>query len=205
MPMHVGLATGFANHAPIDDRKFVREELAQLTLAEELGFESVWITEHHFSEYSVSPNPLFYLGHLAARTKRMRLGTQVMVVPWHDPVRLTEEIVLLDHVSNGRAIIGFGRGLARMEFEGMRVDQSEARERFDESVGMIMSAMETGYIGQWQDLQATSPRDSPAPDPLAERPGLLRRRLACIDGGGRAAWPRPAISWPADGGGPCAE
>src|SRR5262249_48726973 len=127
--MHVGIATDFANHAPIDDRHFVREELAQLELAEELGFESAWITEHHFSEYSLSPNPLFYLGFLAGRTKRMRLGTQVLVVPWHDPVRLAEEIILLDQVSNGRAVIGFGRGLARMEFEGMRVDQATARER----------------------------------------------------------------------------
>ncbi len=97
--MHVGIATGFANHGAIDDARFVREELTQLVLAAELGFESVWITEHHFSDYSISPNPLFYLAYLAARHPRVRLGTQVLVVPWHDPVRLCEEISLLDHVS----------------------------------------------------------------------------------------------------------
>lgn len=144
--MHVGIATGFANHSRIDDRQFIREELAQLELAEELGFQSAWITEHHFSDYSISPNPLFYLGYLAGRTRRMRLGTQVLVVPWHDPVRLAEEIILLDHLSGGRAVIGFGRGLARMEYEGLRVDQGEARQRFDESVAMVMAALETGFI-----------------------------------------------------------
>ena len=86
--MHVGIATGFANHSELDDVRFVREELTQLELAAELGFESVWITEHHFSSYSISPNPLMYLSYLAGRHPRVRLGTQVLVVPWHDPVRM---------------------------------------------------------------------------------------------------------------------
>lgn len=144
--MHVGISTGFANHSKVDDTRFVREELAQLDLAAELGFESAWITEHHFSDYSVSPNPLMYLAYLAGRHPRLRLGTQVLVVPWHDPVRLAEEIVLLDQVSGGRALIGFGRGLSRMEYEGLRVDQSEARQRFDESVRITMQAMRSGVL-----------------------------------------------------------
>ena len=144
--MHVGLATGFANHSKIDDGQFLKEEFTQLQLADELGFDSIWITEHHFSDYSISPNPLFYLAHLAGRTKRVRLGTQVVVVPWHDPVRLAEEIAMLDHMSGGRALLGFGRGLARMEYEGLRIDQGEARQRFDETVAMVMNAMETGFI-----------------------------------------------------------
>jgi alkanesulfonate monooxygenase SsuD/methylene tetrahydromethanopterin reductase-like flavin-dependent oxidoreductase (luciferase family) len=144
--MHVGIATGFANHTKVEDAQFIREEFTQLTLADELGFDSIWMTEHHFSDYSISPNPLFYLAYLAGRTRRARLGTQVVVVPWHDPVRLAEEISMLDHMSGGRAVIGFGRGLARMEYEGLRVDQAEARQRFDESVAMVMRAMETGFI-----------------------------------------------------------
>jgi alkanesulfonate monooxygenase SsuD/methylene tetrahydromethanopterin reductase-like flavin-dependent oxidoreductase (luciferase family) len=144
--MHVGIATGFANHSKIDDVQFVREEFVQLEVAAELGFESIWITEHHFSDYSVSPNPLMYLAYLAGRHPRVRLGTQVIVVPWHDPVRLAEEILLLDHVSGGRALIGFGRGLSRREYEGLRVDQGEARQRFDESVAMILRAFQTGTI-----------------------------------------------------------
>jgi len=114
--MHVGLSTGFANHSHFDDVRFIREEMDQCLLAEELGFDSIWITEHHFSDYSIAPNPLQYLTWLAGKTKHVRLGTQVVVVPWHDPVRLAEEIAVLDHLSGGRAIIGFGRGLARMEY-----------------------------------------------------------------------------------------
>ena len=168
--MHVGLATGFANHSRIDDGQFVQEEFTQLTLADELGFDSIWMTEHHFSDYSISPNPLFYLAHLAARTKRVRLGTQVVVVPWHDPVRLAEEIAMLDHMSGGRAILGFGRGLARMEYEGLRIDQGEARQRFDETVAMVMQAMETGYI-EWDGEIFKQPRREIRPRPVRSLKG----------------------------------
>ena len=174
--MHVGIASGFANHSRIDDRQFVREELGQLELAAELGFESIWITEHHFSDYSISPNPLMYLAYFAGRHPRVRLGTQVLVVPWHDPVRMAEEILLLDHVSGGRALIGFGRGLSRREYEGMRVDQGEARQRFDESVAMVMRAMETGVIEGGELFK--QPRRELRPRPI--RP--LKGRAFCAAG-----------------------
>jgi alkanesulfonate monooxygenase SsuD/methylene tetrahydromethanopterin reductase-like flavin-dependent oxidoreductase (luciferase family) len=144
--MHVGICTGFANYQHVDDTRFMQEELKQLLLCDELGYDSVWMTEHHFDDYSISPAPLMTLAWLAARTKHVRLGTAVIVAPWHDPVRLAEQISWLDHLSGGRALIGFGRGLARLEFEGLRIDQSKARELFDEVVDMVMKAMETGYI-----------------------------------------------------------
>jgi len=175
--MHVGLATGFANHSKVEDGQFLREEFTQLQLADELGFESVWITEHHFSDYSISPNPLYYLGYLAGRTKHVRLGTQVVVVPWHDPVRLCEEIAMLDHMSGGRAVIGFGRGLSRMEYEGLRVDQGQARERFDETVAMVMRAMDTGFIeGDGEIFK--QPRREIRPRPVRS----LRGRAFCAAG-----------------------
>ncbi len=174
--MHVGLSTGFANHSQVDDVRFLKEELAQCVLADELGFDSVWITEHHFSDYSIAPNPLQYLTWLAGKTKHVRLGTQVVVVPWHDPVRLAEEIAVLDHVSDGRAIIGFGRGLARMEYEGLRVDQSKARELFDEIVPMVMNAMETGYIEGGEIFK--QPRREIRPRPVRS----LKGRAFCAAG-----------------------
>ena len=173
--MHVGLSSGFANHSKVDDTRFLREEMAQLLLADELGFESLWITEHHFSDYSIAPNPLQYLTWLAARTKA-RLGTQVVVVPWHDPVRLAEEIAVLDQLSGGRCIIGFGRGLARMEYEGLRVDQGKARELFDEIVPMVMNAMETGYIEGGATFK--QPRREIRPRPVRS----LRGRAFCAAG-----------------------
>ncbi|HXS28402.1 MAG TPA: LLM class flavin-dependent oxidoreductase [Steroidobacteraceae bacterium] len=174
--MHVGIASGFANHSKVDDRQFIREELMQLELAAELGFESIWITEHHFSDYSVSPNPLMYLAYLAGRHPRVRLGTQVIVVPWHDPVRLCEEIVLLDHVSGGRALLGFGRGLSRMEYEGLRVDQAQARERFDETVKMIMGALESGVVEGGELFK--QPRREIRPRPMR----TLKGRAFCAAG-----------------------
>ncbi len=174
--MHVGLSTGFANHSKVDDARFIREEMTQLLLAEELGFDSLWMTEHHFSDYSISPSPVQYLTWLAAKTKHVRLGTQVIVVPWHDPVRLAEEIAVLDHLSGGRAIIGFGRGLARMEYEGLRVDQNKARELFDEIVPMVMNAMETGYIEGGEHFK--QPRREIRPKPIRS----LRGRAFCAAG-----------------------
>jgi alkanesulfonate monooxygenase SsuD/methylene tetrahydromethanopterin reductase-like flavin-dependent oxidoreductase (luciferase family) len=174
--MHVGIASGFANHSRIDDAQFIGEELEQLELAATLGFESIWITEHHFSDYSISPNPLVYLAYLAARHPKVRLGTQVLVVPWHDPVRLCEEIALVDHVSGGRALIGFGRGLSRREYEGLRVDQAEARQRFDESVAMILRAFDTGIVEGGEIYR--QPRREIRPRPL--RP--LKGRAFCAAG-----------------------
>ena len=99
--MHVGLASGFAHQRGKDypDQQFVQEEVENLVLAEELGFDSVWITEHHFSDYSMSNDPLQLLTYIAGRTKRVKLGTQVIIVPWHQPVRLADlrgQVVLLD-------------------------------------------------------------------------------------------------------------
>ena len=120
--MHVGYGTGFQHLSGTSDTQFMREELGNCEAAESLGFESVWATEHHFDSYSISPDVCQLLSYLAGKTKRIKLGSMVIVVPWHDPVRLAEQIVLLDHYSGGRYILGVGRGLARREFEGLRID-----------------------------------------------------------------------------------
>jgi len=167
--MHVGLCTGFSNYRKIDDAQFMQEELKQILLGEELGYDSIWMTEHHFDDYSLSPAPLMTLAWLAANTKRMRLGTAVIVAPWHDPVRLTEQLVWLDHLSGGRMVAGFGRGLARLEYEGLRIDQSKARELFDEIVGLVINAMETGFIEGGEIFK--QPRREIRPRPLRSLKG----------------------------------
>ena len=146
--MHVGLATGMAHQRgnAYPDVQFVQEEIENLVLAEELGFDSVWITEHHFSDYSMSNDPLQLLTYIAGRTKRIKLGTQVIIVPWHDPVRLAEGIINLDILSRGRAILGFGNGLAPHEYQGLRIDQNNARELYTEILEMVIPALETGII-----------------------------------------------------------
>ncbi len=174
--MHVGMSTGFANHRGINDGQFLQEEMKQILYGEELGYDSIWITEHHFSDYSIAPSPLQYLTWIAGKTRRMRLGTSVVVVPWHDPVRIAEEIAVLDHLSGGRAIIGFGRGLGRMEYEGFRVDQSKAREIFDEAVPLVLKALETGIIEGGKIFNI--PRREIRPAPLRS----LQGRAFCAAG-----------------------
>ena len=144
--MHVGYGTGFQHLGGYSDALFMREELGNCELAESRGFDSVWVTEHHFDNYSISPDVCQLLSYLAGKTKRIKLGSMVIVVPWHDPVRLTEQISLLDHVSGGRYILGVGRGLARREFEGLRIDQNEGRQRFDEYTKMVLDALESGFV-----------------------------------------------------------
>ena len=146
--MHVGMATGFAHQRDKDypDVQFVQEEIENLVLAEELGFDSVWITEHHFSDYSMSNDPLQLLTYIAGRTKRIKLGTQCIIVPWHDPVRLAEKIINLDILSGGRALLGFGGGLSPHEFSGLGIDQSNARQLYTEILEAVIPAIDSGVI-----------------------------------------------------------
>lgn len=146
--MHVGIATGFQHQRgnEVDDRQFLKEDLDMAIEAEDLGFESVWVTEHHFSNYSISPSPLQSLAYLAGRTKRMKLGTQVVVLPWNDPVRVAEQALWLDNVTDGRLLLGFGRGLGKMEYDGLRVDINQTRQLYREYAELIIAALETGVI-----------------------------------------------------------
>jgi alkanesulfonate monooxygenase SsuD/methylene tetrahydromethanopterin reductase-like flavin-dependent oxidoreductase (luciferase family) len=94
------------------------EEVDQMVLAEELGFDSIWLTEHHYADYGLSSAPSVLLATVAARTRRIRLGIAVYVIPFHHPLRLAEETASIDILSGGRLIVGLGRGNRPMEFFG---------------------------------------------------------------------------------------
>ncbi len=145
--MHIGYATTFQNPLKAKtDRDIWKSEVYFCDLVDKLGFDSIWSTEHHFTDYEMIPNPLQFLTFVAGRTKHARLGTMVVVLPWHDPVRVAEEIVVLENLSDGRLILGVGRGLATTEFEGFRINMGESRDRFIESAQAILASLETGYI-----------------------------------------------------------
>ncbi len=110
-------------------------------MAERLGFDSIWTLDHHFTGYVMSPDPVALLMYVAGRTQRIQLGTAVIVLPWHDPVEVAEKIALLDLVSGGRTIYGFGRGAASIEYAGFRIPMEEARERFVESALIIRKGL----------------------------------------------------------------
>ena len=107
--MKVGIALNMLCQAGRSDASVVGEHLALGDLAEPLGFDSLFALEHHFTGYAMSPSPLQLLSYYAGRTKRITLGTSVIVLPWHDPIRVAEQIALLDILCGGRCMFAFGR------------------------------------------------------------------------------------------------
>jgi len=143
--MHVGFSSMFANpDGALTDQSTYDRDLHLFDLAEPLGFDSVWTVEHHFSGYSMSPSPLVFLAYMAGRTERVKIGSQVVVLNWHDPLRVAEEVALLDNLSGGRFILGIGRGLSRKEYDGYRVDLDSSRDRFLEYAEMVIGGLESG-------------------------------------------------------------
>ena len=144
--MHVGSSTFFQNHRQaLTDVEVYKNELRLADMVEPLGFDSIWGVEHHFTDYTMCPDVLQFLSYMAGRTKTVQLGSMVVVLPWHNPVRVAEQFSVLDHLSDGRAIIGVGRGLARVEFDGFKLEMSESRTRFAESTKLLVQALEDGY------------------------------------------------------------
>ncbi len=144
--MHVGTAVIFQGVGEgRTDRNVYRNELRLGDLAEPLGFESLWGVEHHFTEYTMCPDVLQYLSYFAGRTEKIQLGSMVVVLPWHDPMRVAEQVAVLDHLSDGRFVLGIGRGLGRVEFEGFGVEQEDSRAIFVESARMILEGLERGW------------------------------------------------------------
>ena len=143
--MNVGMAVIFQN--PFDarpDREVYADELRLADLADPLGFDSIWGVEHHFTDYTMCPDVLQFLTFMAGRSARLGLGSMVVVLPWHDPLRVAEQVTMLDNLSGGRLILGIGRGLGRVEFEGFRVPMEESRPRFVEGAAMLLRGLEDG-------------------------------------------------------------
>ena len=147
------------------DREIWKQELQLVLQAEALGFDSVWGVEHHFTDYTMSPDVLQFLTYVAGKTQRVRLGSMVVVLPWHDPMRVAEQISLLDHVSDGRFIFGMGRGLGRVEFDGFGVPMENSRGLFDEGAEMILKALETGTC-EYDGKYVQQPRRDIRPRPF---------------------------------------
>jgi alkanesulfonate monooxygenase SsuD/methylene tetrahydromethanopterin reductase-like flavin-dependent oxidoreductase (luciferase family) len=171
--MEVGLGLTFQNlEDRVTDKEVFRHELAMAAEAETVGFDSVWTPEHHFSGYMMTPNVPQFLSWVAGQTKRIKLGTTVTVLPWQDPVRVAESFLLLDYLSEGRAILGIGRGLGQIEFEGFRVPMGESRARFRESAEAVLSALETGVM-EYDGQYVKQPRVELRPRPYASFRGRV--------------------------------
>lgn len=148
------------------DAAVLAEHLALGDLAEPLGFDSLFGLEHHFTGYSMSPHPLQLLSYYAAKTKKITLGTCVIVLPWHDPIRVAEQIAYLDLLCGGRCMFGFGRGAATTEYEGFRIPMEEARPRFAEAAQLVTKALKD-EVFEWDGEFYKIPKMSIRPRPMS--------------------------------------
>jgi alkanesulfonate monooxygenase SsuD/methylene tetrahydromethanopterin reductase-like flavin-dependent oxidoreductase (luciferase family) len=123
------------------DREVVEQALWEVDFAERNGFESVWVTEHHFAGFGLIGVPSVYAAGIAQRTKRIRIGYAVAVVPLHHPLRLAEEISWVDHLSEGRVMVGVGPGFSAFEFGGFGVPVDERHARFAEGFEIVRRAL----------------------------------------------------------------
>ncbi len=165
--MHFGLLSIFQNYRDqCDDGDIMRGELEIALAAERLGYHSYWATEHHFFGYSMCPDNLQWLAQIAGLTERIRLGTGAVIMPWNDPYRVAAKMALLDQQSGGRALLGFGRGLSRREYERFAIPMDEARGRFDQGTQLVLEALNKGFF-EADTEYFTRPRCDLRPRPTA--------------------------------------
>lgn len=171
--MHVGMSSIFQGFGgSMSDCEVYDTDIHLADLAEPLGYESIWGVEHHFTNYTMCPDVLQFLTFMAGRTQHVKLGSMVAVLPWHDPVRLAEQILMLDNLSRGRLILGLGRGTGKVEFDGLRVPMGEARPRFKEIAEALFGALETGVM-EYHGDHIDQPRVELRPGPYASFDGRI--------------------------------
>jgi alkanesulfonate monooxygenase SsuD/methylene tetrahydromethanopterin reductase-like flavin-dependent oxidoreductase (luciferase family) len=118
---------------------YIGQILEQVELLEALGYDAVWFSEHHCAGYSFG-NPAVIAAAAAARTKRIRIGTGVSLLPLHHPIMLAEQYGLLDVISNGRLEYGIGRGYLMHEYDWLKIPRAESHERYREAAKFIIDA-----------------------------------------------------------------
>ncbi len=167
--MHL-LPTYFPDRDPPFERYF-QNLLEQVALAEELGWECFWFTEHHFLLYGGPiPNPAVMMAAAAARTTRIRLGSAIAILPLHHPVQLAEDYAMVDAISGGRLEFGIGIGNSAIDYEVYGVPRDDSRGRFQEAIAAILNAWTEQTLShkgkRWQFTGApVYPRPAQQPHP----------------------------------------
>ena len=198
--------------------------LERFSIMDQTGYDAVWLAEHHFSSFSVCPSVHMMGTMAAARTKRLRIGTAVSLAPFYNPLRLAEEVALLDVLSGGRVNWGAGRGFERSEFAAFGIPGEESAPRFHETVDIVLKAwtnQRLTYQGRFYQYDGVEVLPKPLagaapagldggvidarhrvggePGPLdPDGPAFVARRSHPASGGTtRRSWPRPATATPA--------
>ena len=149
---------------------FMRKLVDLLAGAEPLGFDAIWLNEHHFHPFGgMIPSPPMLLAALAQRTSRVTLGTSIVILPMHHPIEIAEQLAMVDLMSNGRVQLGFGRGFVVYDYEVLGLPYTDAQERMLDGLQVVLNAWpgETftheGPFYHFQDLQVWPPGQQPHP------------------------------------------
>jgi len=211
---------------PIEGGQYYKEALDEVTKAEELGLDSVWMEEHHAVTNHYWPSPLTVLAGFATRTSRVMLGTDIVVAAFHHPVRLAEDIAMLDVMSGGRITLGIAIGYKPDEFALYGVELEKRGARFEEQLAIMkglwtqdrVSFKGTYYtvegrlepkpvtkphpplwIGGWGDItlkRAATLADNWIPGPTADLERLLAGKKRFLENRRVAGRTQPITEWP---------
>lgn len=176
--------------------------LSTAELAEQLGFDSVWLSEHHFVDDGYSPSPTTLAAAIAARTRRVLIGTNVLLAPFHHPVRLAEDTATVDLISQGRLVLGVGSGYRPEEFAGCGVERTARGDLTDEVVEVLLRCWTEerfDHTGEAYTLSnvACTPKPVQRPHPPLYLGGInprgLRRFARTLSAEGVAGVPTSAL------------
>ena len=211
---------------PIEGGHYYTDALEEVTKAEELGFDSVWMEEHHSVTNHYWPSPLVVLAGFATRTSRLTLGTDILVAAFHNPVRLAEDAAVLDVMSGGRFTLGIAIGYKPDEFSLYGVELEKRGARFEEQLAIIKGlwtqeriSFKGAYytvdgrlepkpvtkphppiwIGGWGDItlrRAATLADNWIPGPTADLKRLLAGKKRFLDNRRAAGRSQPITEWP---------
>ena len=157
--MKFGLFTHIPWPEGAEPKQLIEQVTEQAIFGEEMGFDSIWLAEHHFTRYGLGASSLVIASSIAARTKKIRLGTAVLVPTLHNPIRLAEDTATLDVISGGRLDVGYGRGAGGSEYIGFNLDRDESQQRFQEAITMVQGLWTTPeytYQGQFYSAHKTN-------------------------------------------------
>ena len=184
MKFAIFLPGSWTDKDTVHQSRIYGEILEQAQYAEQLGFESLWIAEHHSSRYGIFPSLMPILAHIAAQTKTIRLGAGVSVLPFHHPVRLAEEAAMVDLLSKGRLNLGVGRGSADYEYGNFKIEFESRDDRFREVLDIILGLWTTEdftYHGRYYQVDGITIAPRPLQKPHPPVHVAVSRTAASID------------------------
>ena len=172
------------DHHPARERTLPQlydEVMSQGVLADELGYDTFFVAEHHFHEYGAVPNPAVFLAALAGRTRTLRLGTAISILTFHNPLTVAENYAMVDVLSGGRLTLGVGSGYLKHEFAGYGIEGAEKRDRFDENLMLVerlLAGERVTHRGRFSQLDEVAINVRPIQAEVPVYVAVLRREAA---------------------------